>query len=60
MDKFEEKEILKKRSFPIKKNTWCNWLINYIPELIKMVDDIKDKVTSKPTCTNNAYGGGKK
>ena len=25
-----------------------------------MVDDIKDKVTSKPTCTNNAYGGGKK
>ena len=32
MDKFEEREI--KKIMPI-KNTWYDWLINYIPELIK-------------------------
>ena len=32
MDKFEQKEIKKIR--PI-KNTWYDWLINYIPEPIK-------------------------
>ena len=32
MDKFEEKEMKKIR--PI-KNTWYNWLINYVPEPIK-------------------------
>ena len=32
MDKFEQKEIKKIR--PI-KNTWYDWLINYIPESIK-------------------------
>ena len=33
MDKFEQKEMMKKRS--LTKNTWHNWLYNYIPEPIK-------------------------
>ena len=36
MDKFEEKDITKKRTFA--KNSWYNWhycLINYISEPIK-------------------------
>ena len=32
MDKFEQKEIKKIRPL---KNTWYDWLINYIPEPIK-------------------------
>ena len=59
--KFEEKEMKKIRSI---KNTWCDWLINYIPETIaKDVGGFKDKVVSlfntntpKPT----VYGRGKK
>ena len=44
MDKLEEKEMQKIR--PI-KNTWCDWLISYIPEAIrKSLDDFKDKVIS--------------
>ena len=61
IDKFEEKEMKKTRSI---KNTWGDWLINYIPEPVtKDVGGFKDKVvrlfntsTSKPT----VYGGGKK
>ena len=34
MNKFEQKEMKKIRSI---KNTWYNWLINYIPEPIKKV-----------------------
>ena len=34
MDKFEQKEMMKKRS--LTKNTWHNWLYNYIPEPIKI------------------------
>ena len=34
MDKFEQKEMKKKR--PV-KNTWYDWLINYIPGSIKKV-----------------------
>ena len=33
MDKFEEKEMIKKKLFT--KNTWYDWLIHYIPESIK-------------------------
>ena len=45
-------------------NTWCDWLINYIPELIrKIVGGFKDKFvglsnTNIPKQT--AYGRGKK
>ena len=42
--KFEEKEMKKIR--PI-KNTWYDWLINYIPELVrKSVSGFKDKVVN--------------
>ena len=42
MDKFEEKEMKKVRSF---KKTWHDWLINYISESIrKSVGGFKDKV----------------
>ena len=34
MNKFEQKEMKKIRSI---KNTWYDWLINYIPEPIKKV-----------------------
>ena len=44
MDKCEEKEMKKIRSI---KNTWYDWLINYIPEPIrKSVGGFKDKVIS--------------
>ena len=44
MDKFEQKEMKKIR--PI-KNTWYDWLIDYIPEPIwKSVDRFKEKVIS--------------
>ena len=44
MDKFKEREMRKK--IPIKR-TWYDWLINYIPELIrKNVGSFKDKVVS--------------
>ena len=42
MDKFEEKEMKKIR--PV-KNTWYDWLINYISDPItNILDDFKDKV----------------
>ena len=34
MDKFEEKKMMKKR--PFAKSNWCDWLINFIPEPIKI------------------------
>ena len=44
MDKFEQKEM--KTIRPI-KNTWYDWLINYIPESIrKSVGGFKDKTVS--------------
>ena len=44
MDRFEKKEMKKIR--PI-KNTWYDWLINYIPEPIrKSVGGFKDKIVS--------------
>ena len=44
MDKFEQKEMKKIR--PI-RNTWHDWLINYIPEPIrKRVGGFKDKIIS--------------
>ena len=61
MDKFEQKDM--KKIKPI-KNTWYNWLINYIPDPIrKSVGGFKDKIvslfkTNKPKQT--VYGRGKK
>ena len=45
MDKFESKKTMKKvRSI---KNTWYDWLINYIPEPIRIsIGGFKDKVIS--------------
>ena len=44
IDKFEQNEMKKIR--PI-KNTWYDWLINYIPELIwKSVAGFKDKIVN--------------
>ena len=44
MDKFEEKVTKKIRSI---KNTWYDWLINYIPEHItKVIGGFKDKIVS--------------
>ena len=45
MDKFEEKEVMKERIFT--KNTWYDWLINYIPEPIKKtMGGLKDQTIS--------------
>ena len=42
MDKFERKEMIRKR--PFAKNTWCDWLTNYIPQPIRRtVGDAKEK-----------------
>ena len=44
MDRFERKEMEKER--PI-KNTWYDWLINYVPRPIrKTVGGFKDSVKS--------------
>ena len=44
MDKFEQKEIKKVR--PI-KNSWYDWLTNYIPEPIRKCEGgFKDKTVS--------------
>ena len=44
MDKFEQEKVKKIR--PI-KNTWYDWLVNYIPELIrKSVGGFKEKTIS--------------
>ena len=44
MDKFEQKEMKKIRLI---KNTWYDWLINYIPEPIrKSAGGFKDKIIS--------------
>ena len=62
MDKFEQKEMMKKR--PLIKNTWNDWLISYIPEPMK-----KDKIMSlfktnttkdysTPTRIKNEHDGG--
>ena len=46
------------------KNTWYDWLINYIPELIaKIVGGFKDKIVSLFNTNipkQTMYGGGKK
>ena len=61
MDKFEQKEMKKIRSI---KNTWYDWLINYIPEPIrKGVGGLKDEVISfcqTNTPKQTVYGRGKK
>ena len=66
MDKFEKKELTKKRTFT--KNIWYdwyNWLIKYIPEpLKKSVGGVKDQIMSlfktkdysKPVKTVNGRG----
>ena len=45
------------------KNTWCDWLINYIPESIqKSVGGFKDKILSlfkTKTAKQTVYGRGK-
>ena len=61
MDKFNQKEMTKTR--PI-KNTWYDWLINYIPDPIrKSVGDFKDKIVSlfkTNTPEQTVYGREKK
>ena len=61
MDKFEQKEMKKIR--PI-KNTWNDWLINYIPKpKTKIVGTFKDIIVSlfnTNTPTQTAYGRRKK
>ena len=54
MDKFEQKKMTKIR--PI-KNTWYDWLINYIPEPIrKSVGGFKDKIVIlQCSCKNRWY-----
>ena len=53
MDKFEEKEIKKSRSI---KNTWYDWFINYIPDLIrkrigsKIVSFFKTETSKQAVC----------
>ena len=34
IDIFEEKQMMRER--PLVKNTWYNWLLNYIPKPIKI------------------------
>ena len=61
MDKFEQKEM--KKIKPV-KNSWYDWLINYIPKPItKIVGGFKDKIVSlfnTNTPKKTAYGRGKK
>ena len=62
MDRFEKKKEMKKIR-PI-KNTWYDWLINYIPEPIrKSAGGFKDKIVSlfkTNTPKQTVYRRGKK
>ena len=68
MDKFKEKEVMKKRT--LTENIWYDWyeIIKYISELIKTVSGVKDKIMSlfkpwdysKPKRVKNVYKSGKK
>ena len=55
---------LEKKSQKTVKNTWCDWLINYIPEPIrKSVGGFKDKIVSffkRNAPKQTAYGRGHK
>ena len=55
---------LEKKSQKTVKNTWWDWLINYIPEPIrKSVGGFKDKIVSffkRNTPKQTAYGRGHK
>ena len=42
MDKFEEKDMMKKSRFT--KNTWYDWLIHFISDPEKLVGGIKEKI----------------
>ena len=61
MNKFKQKEMKKIR--PI-KNTWYDWLINYIPEPTrKCVDSFEERVACLfkiNTPKQTVYGRGKK
>ena len=61
MDKFEQKEMKKIRLI---KNTWYDWLVNYVPEPIKKsVGDFKDKIVNifkTNTSKQTVYGRRKK
>ena len=61
MDKFEQKEMKKIRSI---KNTWYNWLVNYVTDPIrKSVASFKNKAVSlfnPNTPKQTVYGRGKK
>ena len=60
-DKFDQKHMKKIKSI---KNTWYDWLINYIPEPIrKSVGGFENKVISlfkTNTPKQTVYGRGKK
>ena len=60
-EKFDQKDMKKIRSI---KNTWYDWLINYIPEPIrKSVGGFENKVISlfkTNTPKQTVYGRGKK
>ena len=64
MDKFEQKEMMKKR--PLSKNLWndwYDWLLNEIPDPIKMVGGVKDKIMAFLKQTQHVsavYRSGKK
>ena len=67
MDRFEEKEMMKKR--PNVKNPWYNFLIDYILKPIKNWVVLKTKLwvfktnttkNYKPKRASNVYEGGKK
>ena len=61
MDKFEQNEMKKIGSI---KNTWYDWLINYIPDPVrKSLGSFKDKILSifkTNTPKQTVYGRGKK
>ena len=56
-DKFEEKEMKKIRSI---KNTWYDWLINYIPEPIRKKSKKVNSLFKTNTSKQTVYRRGKK
>ena len=62
IDRIKKKKEMKKIR-PI-KNTWCDWLTNYIPKPVsKSVDGFKDKLLSlfkTNTPKQTVYGRGQK
>ena len=59
MDRFEKEEMKKKKKIRPIKNTWYDWLINYISKPIRKSESVL-KLFKTNTAKQTIYGTGQK